>query len=56
MAWVLAMAALLREAIHTRNERDAGRLDGATDVAAVASIEQRCEALLAAAVPAGCSR
>ena len=56
VAWVLSMAALLREAIHTRNERNAGRLDGASYVAAVASIEQRCEALLTEAVPAGCSR
>jgi transposase len=54
--WVLAMAALLREAIHTRNERDAGRLDSAAYATAVAQLEQRCATLLTEAVPAGCSR
>jgi transposase len=56
VTWVLAMAALLRKAIHTRNERDAGRLAGAAYTTAVDHIEQRCDALLAEAVPAGCSR
>lgn len=56
VAWVLAMAALLREAIHTRNERDAGRCAAAGYTAAVVDIEQRCDALLAEALPAGCSR
>jgi transposase len=56
VAWAVAMAALLREAIHTRHERDAGRLDAPAYATAVDQIKQRCEALLTAAVPAGCSR
>jgi transposase len=56
VAWVQAMAALLREAIHTRNEQAAGRLADAAYATAVAAIEQRCEALFAEALPQGCSR
>jgi transposase len=56
VTWAQAMAALLRAAIHTRNERDAGRLAAAAYATAVAQIEQRCDALLSTAVPAGCSR
>jgi transposase len=56
VAWAVAMAALLREAIHTRNERDADRLDGATYATTVASIEERCHGLLAEELPNGCSR
>src|SRR5712692_2280163 len=54
--WAVTMAALLREAIHTRNERDAGRLDRRRYRAAVASIERRCDALLVAPLPGGYSR
>jgi transposase len=56
VAWAVAMAALLRAAIHTRNEHDADRLDGATYATAVASIEERCDGLLAETLPSGCSR
>lgn len=56
VTWAVAMAALLREAIHTRNERDAGRLDGAAYASAAADSEQRCDALLAEALPRGRSR
>ncbi|MGH3576302.1 MAG: IS66 family transposase [Mycobacterium sp.] len=56
LPWAVTMAALLREAIHTRNEHTAGRLDAAAAAAAVASIEQRCDALLAEPLPTGCSR
>ena len=53
VTWAVTIAALLREAIHTRNERDAGRLDAAAYASAVADIEQRCDALLAEALPQG---
>jgi transposase len=56
VVWAVTMAALLREAIHTRNERDADRLDGATYATTVASIAERCDGLLAAVLPNGCSR
>jgi transposase len=54
--WAVTMAALLREAIHTRNERDADRLDETTYATAVASMEERCDGLLAEVLPNGCSR
>lgn len=54
-AWAEAMAALLRQAIHTRNEHAADRLDGATYAAAVAMIEQDGDALLAQRLTAGWS-
>jgi transposase len=54
-AWAAAMAALLRQAIHTRNEHVAGQLDGATYAVAVATIEQSCDTLLAEALTAGWS-
>lgn len=46
-AWAVALAALLREAIHTRHRRDAGELDAVAYAAAVAGIEVACDALLA---------
>ncbi len=54
-AWADAMATLLRQAIHTRNEHVAGRLDAATYAAAVTTIEQDCDARLAEALTAGWS-
>ena len=54
-AWAEAMADLLRRAIHTRNEQQAGRLDTVAYAAAVAAIEATCDALLAAPLPAGWS-
>jgi len=56
LVWAVTMATLLREAIHTRNEHDKDRLDGATYASAVASIEERCDGLLAEELPNGCSR
>ena len=46
-AWAVAMAALLREAIHTRHQHEAGHLDGAAYAAAVARIEADCDVRLA---------
>ncbi len=54
-AWAEAMTALLQQAIHTRNEYAAGRLDPATYPVAVTMIEQDCDRLLAAPVTAGWS-
>ena len=54
-AWAEAMAALLRQAIHTHNEHAAGRLDTATYAAAVTMIEQHCDRLLAEPLTAGWS-
>lgn len=45
--WAEAMATLLRQAIHTRNEQQAGRQDEAAYASAVVAIEAGCEALLA---------
>ena len=45
-AWAVAMAALLREAIHTRHQHEAGHLDAAAYAAAVARIEADCDARL----------
>jgi len=56
LAWAVTMAALVREAIHTRNERDAGRLARRRYWAAVRRIERRCDALLVAPLPGGYSR
>jgi transposase len=49
------MATLLRQAIHTRHEQQAGRLDAATDAGAVVAIEAACEALLAEPLRSGWS-
>jgi transposase len=46
-AWAEAMATLLRRAIHTRHEQQAGRLDDAAFAAEVAAIEADCDTLLA---------
>jgi transposase len=46
-AWAAAMAALLRRAIHTRHEQQAGRLADAAFAVEVAAIEQACDTLLA---------
>jgi transposase len=46
-AWAVAMATLLREAIHTRHQQEAGHLDGAAYAAAVARIEADRDVLLA---------
>ena len=54
-AWAEAMAALLRQAIHTRNEQQAGRLDEATYAGAVVAIEATCDALLAEPLRSGWS-
>ncbi len=53
--WAEAMTALVQQAIHTRNEHVAGRLDAATYVAVVTTIEQDCDALLAESLTAGWS-
>lgn len=50
------MAALLREAIHTRNQQVAGQLAATAYTTAAADLEQRCDGLLAEPLPAGCSR
>lgn len=54
-AWAEMMAALLRRAIHTRNERQAGRLDEAAYAVEVAAIEAACDALLAEPLRSGWS-
>ena len=46
-AWAVAMATLLREAIHTRHHHDAGQLDASAYAAAVAGLEAGCDGLLA---------
>lgn len=54
-AWAEAMATLLRQAIHTRNEQQAGRLDEAAYAVEVAVIEAACDALLAEPLLSGWS-
>ncbi|MGI8550143.1 MAG: IS66 family transposase [Dehalococcoidia bacterium] len=54
-AWAERLAALLRRAIQTRHEEQAGRLAASAFVAAVTAIEQECAALLAEALRPGAS-
>ncbi len=54
-AWALAMADLLRRAIHTRHQQQAGLLDARTDATVVAELEAACDALLAQHLPYGWS-
>jgi transposase len=54
-AWAVAMAALLREAIHTRHQQQAGDLDAMAYAAAGARIEAACDGLLAERLPYGWS-
>jgi transposase len=53
--WAAAMAMLLRRAIHTRNEQQAGRLDAAAYATEVGAIEVACDALLAQPLTSGWS-
>lgn len=54
-AWAEAMATLLRRAIHTRNEQQAGRLDDAAYAGEVTAMEAACDGLLAQPLTAGWS-
>lgn len=54
-AWAVAMAALLREAIHTRHQHAGGDLEAGPYAAAVARIEAACDGLLAESLPYGWS-
>jgi transposase len=54
-AWAVAMADLLRDAIHTRHQHAAGHLDAAAYAAAVVRIEAACDARLAESVSHGWS-
>lgn len=53
--WAETMATLLRQAIHARNEQQAGRLDDALYAGAVTGIEATCDALLAEPLRSGWS-
>jgi transposase len=54
-AWAEAMAALLRDAIHTRNQQQAGHLSAPAYAVAVTAIEATCDRLLAQPLTAGWS-
>jgi transposase len=54
-AWAEAMATLLRRAIHTRHEQQAGRLNAAAFATEVTAIEAACDTLLAQPLTAGWS-
>lgn len=54
-AWAVAMATVLRAAIHTRHHHDAGARDAAAYTAAVAAIAAACDALLAESLTCGWS-
>jgi transposase len=54
-AWAVAMADLLRRAIHSRNEHAADRLDPAAYAQEVAAIEAACDQVLAESLLAGWS-
>lgn len=54
-AWAVAMATLLRQAIHTRHQHEAGDLDAVAYAAAVAGIEADCDERLAEALTYGWS-
>ncbi|MGI8552106.1 MAG: IS66 family transposase [Dehalococcoidia bacterium] len=54
-AWAERLAALLRRALQTRHEEQAGRLAASAFAAAVTAVEQECDALLAEALRPGAS-
>jgi transposase len=54
-AWAVAMATLLREAIHTRHQHEAAELDASAYAAVVAGIEAGCDGLLAESLTYGWS-
>jgi transposase len=54
-AWAVAMATLLRDAIHTRHQHEAGHVDAAGYSVAVAAITARCEDLLVQPITHGWS-